>query len=36
MSAPGGLVLKAVPLVIGLLLYWKCRVLAERFTKDLD
>jgi len=36
MSAPGWLVLKAVPLVIGLLLYWKCRVLAERFTKDLD
>jgi hypothetical protein len=30
------LVLKAVPLVIGLILYWKSDDIAKRLTKDLD
>ncbi|MGA2544089.1 MAG: hypothetical protein ABSG78_21275 [Verrucomicrobiota bacterium] len=32
----GVLLLKAVPLVIGLVLYWKSDDLAKRLTKDLD
>ena len=32
----GVLVLKAFPLMIGLVLYWKSRDIAERLTKDLD
>ena len=32
----GILVLKAVPLVIGLVIYWKSDGLAKRLTKDLD
>jgi hypothetical protein len=30
------LILKAIPLIIGLILFWKSRALAERLTKDLD
>jgi hypothetical protein len=30
------LVLKAVPLVIGVVLYWKSDAIAEQLTKDLD
>jgi hypothetical protein len=33
---PGWMVLKGVPFLIGLLLFWKSRALAERLTKDLD
>jgi hypothetical protein len=32
----GVLVLKAVPLVIGLVIYWKSDGIAKRLTKDLD
>jgi len=32
----GILLLKAVPLVIGLVLYWKSDDIAKRLTKDLD
>jgi hypothetical protein len=31
-----GLVLKAIPLLIGFALLWKSRDLAEQLTKDLD
>jgi hypothetical protein len=30
------LVLKAIPFLVGLILFWKSRALAERLTKDLD
>lgn len=33
---PGLLVLKAIPLVIGVVIYWKSDDLAKRLTKDLD
>ena len=36
MPRPGRLVLEAVPFLAGLFLYWKCRALAVRLTKDLD
>jgi hypothetical protein len=32
----GRLALKAIPFLIGLILYWKSRALAVRLTKDLD
>jgi hypothetical protein len=36
LSRPGVLVLKAIPFLIGLILFWQSRSLAERLTKDLD
>jgi len=33
---PGLLALKAVPLLIGLVLYWKSGQMAKWLTKDLD
>jgi hypothetical protein len=32
----GALALKAVPLLAGLVLYWKSHDIAEQLTKDLD
>jgi hypothetical protein len=32
----GRLAWKAIPFLIGLVLYWKSRALADRVTKDLD
>jgi len=34
--APGKLFLKGIPFLIGLILFWKSRALAERLTKDLN
>ena len=36
LPSPGRLVLKAVPFLAGLILYWKSRAMALRLTKDLD
>jgi hypothetical protein len=33
---PGLLVLKALPSVIGVVLYWKSDAIAKRLTQDLD
>ncbi len=32
----GWLILLAIPFLIGLILFWKCRALAARLTKGLD
>ena len=36
LPGPGLLALKGAPLLAGLVLYWKGRVLAVRLTRDLD
>ena len=33
---PGRLVLEAICFLIGVVLFWKSRALAERLTRDLD
>jgi len=35
-KSAGWLILRVLPFLIGLILFWKSRALAERFTKDLD
>jgi hypothetical protein len=35
-TRPGLRALQIIPLVVGLILFWKSRALAERLTKDLD